>query len=371
MSGTGEHLKITIFGLTISSSWGNGHATPYRALLRALHRAGHGVVFYERDVPYYAKHRDFTSADFCRLVLYSAWEEIRVRARRDISESDIVIHASYCPEGARIIDEAFASARPLHVFYDLDTPVTLGKLSSAGADYLRAEQIPQFDLYLSWCGGKILDQLEQQWCARKALPLYGCVDPEVHARVAVPEQYRCRMSYMGTYAADRQQKVETLFLEPVRQRPQETFVLAGSLYPDDVQWPANLRRFEHVSPHDHPALYSSSRLTLNLTRDAMAGGGFCPSGRLFEAAACGTPIVSDWFEGLNQFFAPDEEILVARETADVLRALDASDDRLSRIAHRARERTLAEHTGERRAAQLVSYLEDAIAHRPTAFAEVA
>ena len=364
-------MKITIFGLTISSSWGNGHATPYRALLRALHRMGHAVVFYERDVPYYARRRDFASADFCRLVLYSAWDDVRDRARLDLRDSDVVIHASYCPEGARIIDELAGVSRPLRVFYDLDTPITLEKLASEGVDYLRADQIPHFDLYLSWCGGEILRQLEQRWHARKALPLYGCVDPNVHARVAVPEPYRCLMSYMGTYAADRQHKLETLFLQPARRLSREAFVLAGSMYPRDAHWPSNLRHFEHVSSHDHPALYSSSRFTLNLTRDAMARGGYCPSGRLFEAAACGTPIISDWFEGLDRFFIPEEEIFIASDADDVLRALDTSGEQLARLASRARRRTLAEHTGARRAEQLVAYLQNSISGHSQAIAEVA
>lgn len=364
-------MKIVIFGLTISSSWGNGHATPYRALLRALHRIGHRVVFYEREVPYYAKRRDFISADFCDLVLYSDWEEIRSRVRADVRDADVVVHASYCVEGARIIDDLADVNAALRVFYDLDTPITLEKLASNDNEYLRADQIPSFDLYLSWCGGEILHELEQRWHARKALPLYGCVDPDIHRRVAVPEQYRCLMSYMGTYAADRQRKLETLFLEPVRSRPTDVFVLAGSMYPHGSEWPANLRHFEHVSPHDHPALYSSSRFTLNITRDSMARVGYCPSGRFFEAAACGTPIISDWFAGLDQFFTPDEEIFIVRDTEDVLCALDASDEQLACISKRARERTLAENSGERRAAELVGYLEDAIARRSRAVAEVA
>jgi spore maturation protein CgeB len=357
-------LKVVVFGLTISSSWGNGHATPYRALLRGLHRAGHEVVFYERDVPYYARRRDFDAADFCRLILYSTWENVRSQAHRDAREADAIIHASYCVEGACIIDELSGIGTALRVFYDLDTPITLEKLAASACDYLRADQIPGFDLYLSWCGGtwcggSLLGELEDRWHARRALPLYGCVDPETHARVEVPEPYRCRMSYMGTYAADRQQKFEELFLDPVRQCPNDRFVLAGSLYPEDTAWPDNLWRYPHVSPHDHSALYSGSRLALNLTRDAMARAGYCPSGRLFEAAACGTPIVSDWFAGLDEFFTPNQEILIAHNSADVLNALDTSDEELSRIATRARERTLAEHTGDHRAGQLVAYLEEA------------
>ena len=363
-------MKITIFGLTVSSSWGNGHATPYRALLRALHRTGHRVVFYERDVPYYAERRDFASADFCELVLYSDWPSIRSRALADGRDSDVILHASFCPSGARIVDE-MAETDGLHVFYDLDTPVTLDKLAHGDCDYLRADQIPQFDTYLSWCGGEILTDLEQHWGARRALPLYGCVDPDTHARVEVPEPYRSALSYMGTYALDRRQKFETLFLDVACKAPEKTFVLAGSMYPSETSLPANLRRFEHVSPHDHPALYSGSRATLNLTRDAMARGGYCPSGRLFEAAACGTPIISDWFAGLDHFFAPEKEIFIARDTDDVLRVLDLPDHELQRVATRARERTLNKHTGDVRARELVEYLEQATKGRFRSAAEVA
>lgn len=364
-------MKIIVFGLTISSSWGNGHATPYRALLRALHRAGHQVVFYERDVPYYARRRDFDAADFCRLVLHSDWKEVRAQAQREAGEADAIIHASYCVEGARIIEELSGIGTGLRVFYDLDTPITLEKLATSNCEYLRAGQIAGFDLYLSWCGGSLLDELQHRWHARRARPLYGCVDPETHARVEVPEPYRCRMSYMATYAADRQQKFEELFLDPARQRPSDRFVLAGSLYPEDTAWPDNLWRYPHVAPHDHPALYSGSRLTLNLTREVMARAGYCPSGRLFEAAACGSPIVSDWFDGLDKFFVPQKEIFIARETKDVLNALDSSDEELARMANLARERTLAEHTGERRAQQLISYLEEANDHSSRSVAEVA
>ena len=353
-------MKLTIFGLTISSSWGNGHATPYRAILRALDRQGHKVIFYEKDVPYYRSRRDFGSSDYCELVLYPAWDEVRRRALADASDSDVVINASYCPDGARIADEVLALPRPLHVFYDLDTPITLANLAAGDLDYLRRDQIPGFELYLSFTGGGILRELEQDWGARAARPLYGCVDPEIHVPVPLREEFRCALSYMGTYAADRQQKLEALFLEPARRMAEKGFVLAGSLYPRHWQWPENVRRFEHVAPTDHPQLYSSARLTLNLTRQGMARTGYCPSGRFFEAAACGSPIVSDWFEGLDSFFVPGEEVFVASDTGAILEALSLEDEILWRVAQRARQRTLEEHTGERRAEQFLSYLENAL-----------
>jgi spore maturation protein CgeB len=352
-------LKIVIFGLTISSSWGNGHATPYRALLRALHRRGHQVTFYEKDAPYYARRRDFARCDYCDLVLYASWDEIAGAALRDAASADVVITASYLPEGARINDAMLELARPLRVFYDLDAPITVHNLERGGAAYLRRDQMPEFDLYLSFTGGGILDELERKFGVRMARPLFGCVDPEAHARVPASADFECLLSYMGTYAADRQRQVEELFLRPARQRPEERFVLAGSLYPRDHGWPANVRVFEHVAPAEHPALYSSSRLALNVTRDGMTRYGYCPSGRFFEAAACGTPVVTDYWEGLETFFTPGEELFVASTSADVLRALDSSDGELRAMSRRARERTLAEHTGDRRAEELLAYLDEA------------
>lgn len=351
-------MKLTIFGLTLSSSWGNGHATPYRALLRALHRQGHKTTFYERDTEYYSKRRDFIGCEYCELVVYSCWDEVRRRALNDAEDSDVIMVGSYCPEGARISDDVLEMGRPLRVFYDLDTPITLQNLRSSDLDYLRRDQIPGFDVYLSFTGGAILDELEQVWEARCARSLYGCVDPDVYVRVEARPEFTCDLSYMGTYAADRQEKLDRLFLGPAREMTDARFVLAGTLYPWDWRWPKNVVRFDHVAPHDHPALYSSSRATLNITRNGMARTGYCPSGRFFEAAACGTPIISDWWEGLDCFFASDE-IFVSEDARDVLRVLNSPKDLLMRVAERARARTLDEHSGERRAQELLQYIEEA------------
>lgn len=350
-------MKITVFGLTISSSWGNGHATPYRAILKALHSLGHTITFFEKDVPYYAKHRDFQRADYCTLQLYPNWEDVRGRALQVARDSDVTICASFCPEGSRIIDDVLCLATGAKVFYDLDTPVTLRALETSGTEYLRRDQIPEFSVYLSFTGGRTLDELSNKWGAKRTAALYGCVDPDTHQRVFVPEEFCCDFSYMGTYAADRQAKLDALFLEPARRLPENRFFLAGSLYPWEWQWPLNVRRSEHVSTADHSALYSSSRLTLNITRNDMARWGYCPSGRFFEAAACGTPIVSDRFEGLEAFFEPGNEVLIADSGEDVITAIELPDSELSTIAARARERTLDEHTGLQRARELIAAID--------------
>jgi spore maturation protein CgeB len=321
---------------------------------------GHCVTFFEKDAPYYSKRRDFTRCDYCELVLYSDWESVRGHALSVAADSDVVITASYLPEGSTISDEVLQLNRPLHLFYDLDTPITLGKLERGDVEYLRRDQIPEFDLYLSFTGGKALDEIVHGWGARAAAPLYGCVDPEMHFRINIPKPYHCKLSYMGTHAPDRQQKVQDLFLDAARALPGEVFVLAGSMYPQNgdggFYCPPNVRRYEHVGPHDHSALYSSSAATLNITRGEMAAYGHCPSGRLFEAAACGTPIFSDEWEGLEEFFGRDE-IFIVYNTESVLAALGSSEKEMQRRAQRARARTLEENTGDRRARDLINAIE--------------
>jgi spore maturation protein CgeB len=360
-------MRITIFGLTISSSWGNGHATPYRALLRALHRLGHSVTFYEKDVPYYANwgRRDFTSCDYCDLVLYSDWDGIHAQAMRHAREADVVVCASYCPEGAQIADEVLALRGPLRVYYDLDTPITLGKFARGEqVEYLRPDQVGGFDLVLSFVGGPILQELGSKFGAQMARPLYGSVDPDVYGRVEPRDDFRCDLSYMGTYAPDRQAKLESLFLQPAQRRSDSSFLLAGSMYPRELQWPVNVRRVDHLSPHDHPALYSSSAWTLNITRQEMAQWGWCPSGRFFEAAACGCPILTDSWNGLDHFFettGTHRELGLVQSSADVLLALQMPAEERARMAAHARQRTLEQHTGMQRAQEFLAACEAASA----------
>jgi spore maturation protein CgeB len=357
-------MKLCIFGLTISSSWGNGHATPYRAIIRALDRLGHEVHFFENDVPYYSSRRDFDSCDYCRLTLYPDWDSVREQALSIAADADVVITASYLPQGRRINEDVLELARPLRVFYDLDTPVTLQALRQGEVDYLSRTQLPEFDLVLSFTGGAALAELERDYGARMARPLYGCVDPDIYHRVEPGADFRCDLSYMGTYSPGRQARLDELFLEPSRRHPEKQFLLAGPLYPWQWQWPENVRRKEHVAPAEHARFYSSSRITLNLTRSEMAANGWCPSGRFFEAAACATPLMTDAWEGLDAFFDPRHELRVVYRADDVEEALRMPDVDLQSMAARARQRTLDEHTGQVRARQLLNYLEEARSSSP-------
>ncbi|HEY2497692.1 MAG TPA: glycosyltransferase [Candidatus Angelobacter sp.] len=352
-------VKITVFGLTISSSWGNGHATPYRAIIRALDRLGHFVHFFEKDTPYYSARRDFDSCNYCELTLYPDWAGIRDRALSAAADSDVVITASYLPEGRRINDEILGLSRPLRVFYDLDTPVTLASMRSREVEYLSSSQLPEFDLVLSFTGGKAVKELEDTHHARTVRTLYGCVDPDDYYRTDQAPDFQCDLSYMGTYSADRQAKLDELLLEPSRRHPEKQFLLAGPLYPWNWEWPDNVRRREHIAPADHSRFYSSSGITLNITRGDMAANGWCPSGRFFEAAACGTPMITDTWEGLDSFFDLKSELRVVGRAEDVQDALRMPQGELRAMAAQARQRTLDEHTGMVRARQLIGYLEEA------------
>jgi spore maturation protein CgeB len=354
-------MKLIVFGLTLSSSWGNGHATLWRGLVRALTRDGHQVLFFERDVEYYARHRDLTEGDEPSLVLYGDWESVLPRARRELADADAAIITSYCPDAqpaSILLRDEHASI--LKVFYDLDTPVTLARLKDGkDVSYIPEYGLGDFDLALSYTGGDALDELQQKLAAPRVAALYGHVDPQTHFPVPSAGGPRDALSYLGTYAADRQAALNTLLLEPARRHPRERFVIGGSGYPPDFPWLPNIWFVQHVPPPEHPAFFAASRMTLNVTRADMAAMGYCPSGRLFEAAACGTPLLSDDWRGLEFFYTPGEELLIARTPDDVSAALAYSDEALARIAKRARERTLDQHTSTHRAREMVSLLEDA------------
>ena len=350
-------MKLVVFGLTVSSSWGNGHATLWRGLIRALGRIGWDVVFFERDTPYYAAHRDLADLSPARLVLYPDWAQVRRQAAAEALEADAVLVTSYCPDGPA----ASALAQDcgvVSVFYDMDTPVTLARLAvGERVDYLPADGLRGFDLVLSYTGGRALEALEQGLGAQRTGVLYGHVDPDRHRPAPADPRFAADISYLGTYAADRQPALERLFISLGRARPDLRLRLGGAGYPEDFPWSDNMWFSRHVAPADHPAFFSSSRLTVNVTRRDMAAMGWCPSGRLFEAAACGTPVLSDPWEGLDAFFAPGREILVADSTAAALEAIDGAD--LAALGALARERTLDQHTSAHRARELIALLETA------------
>ena len=348
-------MNLVVIGLTLSSSWGNGHATTWRALLRAFAAGGGHVTFLERDVPWYAAHRDMPDPDFARLQLYPDIAELRARHAKAVREADAVLIGSYVPEGVAVIDWALETARGPVAFYDIDTPITLAKLARGDEEYLARRQIPLFDTYLSFTGGPTLDRLEREYGARRAAALYCTVDAGRYGpEPGTPRRWR--LGYLGTYSDDRQPSLERLLLEPARRRQAHRFVVAGPQYPDGIAWPANAQRIEHCPPAEHRRFYNAQDFTLNVTRAAMVEAGWSPSVRLFEAAACAVPIISDRWDGLDALF-PEGAVIIADGPEDVLAALDLPDARRHAIGRAAQEIVLSRHCAEVRARELADRLQ--------------
>ncbi len=356
-----ESLRIVVFGLSLSSSWGNGHATTWRSLLKALAARGHRILFLECDRPWYAAHRDLPEPDFCRLAFYADRDDLEA-FREPVARADLVIVGSFVPDGIAVGDFVRTVARGVTAFYDIDTPVTTAALVRGECDYLEPRLIPDYDLYLSFTGGPMLRRIETCYGSPAARPLYCSADPTVHRPTGGHPRYD--LGYLGTYGADRQPALDRLLIEVARRAPDLRFVVAGPLYPPDIEWPANIDRIEHVGPGDHAAFYASQRFTLNVTRADMVRAGWSPSVRLFEAAACGVPIISDRWEGIGTIFEEDHEILV-RDTADqvldLLRGMREAERRALGAAGRAR--VLAEHTADHRAAALETHAARALERR--------
>jgi spore maturation protein CgeB len=350
-------LAVTILGLSITSSWGNGHATTFRALVRELVAAGHDVTFLERDVPWYASNRDMPEPPWGRTVLYGSLQELRDRHAAAVRDADLVVVGSYVPDGAAVGDWVQQEARNLTAFYDIDTPVTLAKLARGEHEYLRPDQIAGYGLYLSFTGGPTLRRLEDEFGSPRARVLYCSVDPQLY--FPEPQPAAWDLGYMGTYSDDRQPGVNRLLLEPARQWSGGRFIVAGPQYPADIAWPANVEYRPHLPPAEHRAFYNRQRFTLNITRADMIAAGWSPSVRLFEAAACGTPMISDHWDGIETLLVPGREIVLAGSPAEVLAVLRGmgEDERLQ-MGQRARARILAEHTAAHRAQQLVGYVLD-------------
>ena len=346
-------MNIVFVGLSLSSSWGNGHATTFRALMRGLDNLGHQITFLERDVPWYANNRDLAEPDFCTLHYYESVPDLVDRYGDLLAAADAVIVGSFVPQGVAVIDAIAPLCTGSFCFYDIDTPVTLAKLRALDFEYLADHQIPLFDIYFSFTGGPTLERLETEFCGRRAEALYCSVDESRYT--PMPEEKIWDLGYLGTYSVDRQPTLERLLIEVASRMPDRRFVIAGPQYPTDMELPANVDRIEHLPPSEHASFYSRQRYTLNVTRADMIAAGWSPSVRLFEAAACGCPVISDRWLGLEDLFPFGRAIEVADTTEDVC-AILARDD-AEAIAEQARKIVLASHTGEARARELVAALQ--------------
>ena len=348
-------MNLVFIGLSITSSWGNGHATTYRALLKQLSALGHDILFLEKDVPYYARNRDMPQPDFCTLGLYEDIEELKNQYAEQVSTADVVVVGSYVPEGVEVGDWAIKTAKGATAFYDIDTPVTLAKLERKDYEYLTPELISRYDLYLSFSGGPILKHLENHYGSPTAKALYCSVDPELYYPEAIDKKWQ--LGYLGTHSRDRQPTVNELLMKPAINLLKERFVVAGPQYPEEIHWPENVERIDHLPPKKHREFYNSQKFTLNVTREDMIKAGYSPSVRLFEAAACGVPIISDYWDGIDSIFELEKEILLAKTASQVLEYFREIDEKeRKQIATRARQKVLHSHTSKARAKELEGYV---------------
>lgn len=350
-------MKFVIIGLSVTSSWGNGHATTYRALLKELKALGHDILFLEKDVPWYSGNRDMPNPEFCRLGLYKTNEELKSDYKQEVAEADVVIVGSYVQQGVEVGTWAIETATGVTAFYDIDTPVTLAKLERKDYEYLDREIISKYDMYLSFSGGPILKHLEEHYGSPMARALYCSVDPELY----FPEEKdrKWQIGYLGTYSTDRQPTVQELLNIPAAEFTNKKFVVAGPNYPEDFNWSKNVERIEHLPPARHREFYNSQNFTLNVTREDMIKAGYSPSVRLFEAAACGVPIISDYWDGIDSIFEPGKEILIAKSSSEVSEYFRSiSEEERKKIGERARQKVLRSHTAKARALELVNYVQE-------------
>lgn len=350
-------FDIVILGLSITSSWGNGHATTWRSLVRGLSGLGYKVLFLERDMPWYAENRDNRHPEGATTILYHSLDELFSVFEPVIASAALVIVGSFVPEGIAVGEWVVSIATGYTAFYDIDTPVTLAKLKDQTADYISKSLIRQYDAYLSFTGGPTLKVLEDSYGSPMARVLYCSVDTELYR----PHKAITRwdLGYLGTYSGERQPCLDEFLVTPARLLSKSKFVVAGPQYPENIHWPRNVERIHHLPPNDHPAFYASQRFTLNVTRAAMKEAGYSPSVRLFEAGACGVPVISDWWPGLDTLFSIGTEILIAENSESVQRFLrDTKEVDRQAMAARARQRIVSEHTPIARANQVKTYLEE-------------
>jgi len=350
-------MKIVFIGLTVSSSWGNGHATTYRGLLKELGSMGHEVHFLEHDKPWYSNNRDLGEAQEYTLEFYHSIGELKTHFGPLVQAAHLVIVGSYVPQGVEVIQWVLETASGVTAFYDIDTPVTLDKLDRGDEEYLSKELISEFDLYLSFSGGEVLQLLEKKYQAKKAKALYCSVDPGLYYPMELEKEY-C-LGYLGTYSDDRQPTIQNLLIRPANLMRKEKFAVAGPGYPEEIHWPENVARIEHLPPDLHRDFYNRQKFTLNVTRQAMISLGYSPSVRLFEAAACGVPIISDYWSGLTDLFEEGKEIFICKSTEEMVYLLkNTSEEERIMVGEAARKKIMNSHTAAHRALELIRYYQE-------------
>ena len=355
-------MKIAFYGSSLLSSYWNGAATYYRGLLRELATFGHDITFYEPDAFDRQKHRDFEVPDWCRVFVYQARPDALSNVIAEASDADVVIKAS----GVGYEDEALLTglmqaARPdaLRIFWDVDAPATLADMAADPEHYLRTA-LPDLDLVLTYGGGDPVVRRYREMGARSCVPIYNALDPTTHHPVDREPRFACDLAFLGNRLPDREARVDRFFFEPARRMPEARFIIGGSGW-EGYALPGNVASLGHVASHEHNAFNSTPKAVLNISRESMATMGFSPATRVFEAAGAGACLITDHWEGLDLFLTPDVEVLVARDTADVVEIMSGLDaEKAGRIGGSARARVLRDHTYDQRAALADKVLREAL-----------
>ena len=347
-------MKIAFYGSSLLSSYWNGAATYYRGILKALAAHGHQITFYEPDAFDRQSNRDIEPPEYATSVVYPATEEGLRSVLAEARHADVVVKAS----GVGVFDAELIAgivdhARPdaLKIFWDVDAAATLDEIRADPAHPVRAA-LPQLDLVLTYGGGPPVVEAYEALGAARCIPIYNAVDPDTHHPVAPDDRFACDLAFLGNRLPDREARVEQFFLAAAAALPEQSFLIGGSGW-HDKHMPANVRHLGHVGTADHNAFNCTPRAVLNIARDSMAAVGFSPATRVFEAAGAGACLITDYWEGIEQFLIPGEEVLVARTGQDVADLLaDLTTERARAIGEAARRRVLAEHTYELRARQV-------------------
>jgi spore maturation protein CgeB len=352
-------MRFAFFGSSLVSSYWNGACTYYRGLIRCLHERGHEIVFYEPIAYARQEHRDIADPDYARVVIYDAQTEGQVLRTVHSARSgfDVVVKCSGVGVHDALLEAAVLDlSAPVTIFWDVDAPATLAAMEADARDPLRA-RIAEFDYVLTYGGGDPVVRRYRALGARDCVPVYNALDPTTHHPVAPRDDLRADLSFLGNRLPDREARVEEFFFRAAATSPDRAFLLGGSGWDDRVASTGNVRYLGHVSTRDHNALNCSALAVLNVSRESMAANGFSPATRVFEAAGAGACVITDAWEGIEQFLEPGSEILVAHDGAEVGAALEGLDQHRARaIGEAALARVLAEHTYTARAAQVEALL---------------
>jgi spore maturation protein CgeB len=359
-------MKIAFWGSSLVSAYWNGAATYYRGILRALARLGYEITFYEPDAYERQKHRDIDDPEWARIIVYNPHDPEEVETHlRVCAEADVIVKASGVGVLDEILEQKISSMATgaCRVFWDVDAPATLDRLATDPKDAFHAA-VPRFDLIFTYGGGDPVVNRYLHFRAKKCIPIYNALDPDVHHPVAPQARFECDLSFLGNRLPDREARVEEFFLETASLVPEKQFLLGGNGWADKPK-PENVKYVGHVYTADHNAFNCSSKLVLNISRDSMAQNGFSPATRVFEAAGAAACLITDAWEGIELFLQPETEVLVAtsgNDVAKIVRNLDP--ERARKIGEAARKRVTSDHTYEQRSKRVDAILQETIASMP-------